>query len=62
VKGHGRVKINEIMLYEVKDGQIISEQILLLRDISIQGRIVIGVAEFWLSASCQDIFVSLIDQ
>ena len=26
VKGLGRVEINEIMLYEVKDGQIISEQ------------------------------------
>jgi len=26
VKGHGRIQINEIMLYEVKDGQIISEQ------------------------------------
>src|SRR5688572_16470646 len=24
VKGHGRIQINEIMLYEVKDGQIIS--------------------------------------
>jgi len=26
VKGFGRIQINEIMLYEVKDGQIISEQ------------------------------------
>ena len=26
VQGHGRVQINEIMLYEVKDGKIISEQ------------------------------------
>jgi hypothetical protein len=26
VKGYGRVKIDEIMLYEVKDGQIVSEQ------------------------------------
>ena len=26
VKGHGRIQINEIMLYEVKDGQILSEQ------------------------------------
>ena len=26
VKGHGRIQINEIMLYEVKDGEIISEQ------------------------------------
>ena len=26
VKGLGRIQINEIMLYEVKDGQIISEQ------------------------------------
>ena len=26
VQGFGRVQINEIMLYEVKDGQIISEQ------------------------------------
>ena len=26
VLGHGRIQINEIMLYEVKDGQIISEQ------------------------------------
>lgn len=26
VQGHGRIQINEIMLYEVKDGQIISEQ------------------------------------
>lgn len=26
VKGYGRIQINEIMLYEVKDGQIISEQ------------------------------------
>jgi hypothetical protein len=26
VKGFGRIKIDEIMLYEVKDGQIISEQ------------------------------------
>lgn len=26
VEGYGRVKIDEIMLYEVKDGQIISEQ------------------------------------
>jgi len=24
--GHGRIQINEIMLYEVKDGKIISEQ------------------------------------
>lgn len=26
VKGHGRIQINEIMLYEVREGQIISEQ------------------------------------
>jgi hypothetical protein len=26
VKGFGRIKIDEIMLYEVKDGQIVSEQ------------------------------------
>ncbi len=26
VKGHGRIKIEEIMLYEVKEGEIISEQ------------------------------------
>lgn len=26
VQGHGRIRINEIMLYEVKDGQIVSEQ------------------------------------
>lgn len=26
VQGHGRIQINEIMLYEVKDGQIVSEQ------------------------------------
>lgn len=26
VQEHGRIQINEIMLYEVKDGQIISEQ------------------------------------
>jgi len=26
VQGHGRIKIDEIMLYEVKDGKIISEQ------------------------------------
>jgi ketosteroid isomerase-like protein len=26
VKGHARIQINEIMLYEVKDGQIVSEQ------------------------------------
>jgi len=26
VEGHGRIQINEIMLYEVKDGEIISEQ------------------------------------
>ena len=26
VKGHGRIQINEIMLYEVKDGQIVLEQ------------------------------------
>lgn len=26
VKGFGRIKIEEIMLYEVKDGQIVSEQ------------------------------------
>jgi hypothetical protein len=26
VQGHGRIQINEIMLYKVKDGQIISEQ------------------------------------
>jgi ketosteroid isomerase-like protein len=26
VKSHGRIKISQIMLYEVKDGQIISEQ------------------------------------
>lgn len=26
VQPHGRIQINEIMLYEVKDGQIISEQ------------------------------------
>jgi len=26
VEGHGRIQINEIMLYEVKDGQIVVEQ------------------------------------
>ena len=26
VKPHGRIQINQVMLYEVKDGQIISEQ------------------------------------
>ena len=26
VKGHGRIQINQIMLYEVKDGQIVLEQ------------------------------------
>jgi ketosteroid isomerase-like protein len=26
VQGHGRIQINQIMLYEVKDGQIVSEQ------------------------------------
>jgi hypothetical protein len=26
VKGHGRIQISEIMLYEVKDGQIVLEQ------------------------------------
>jgi len=26
VQGHGRIQINQVMLYEVKDGQIISEQ------------------------------------
>jgi len=26
VKPHGRIQINQIMMYEVKDGQIISEQ------------------------------------
>ncbi|TDE17116.1 nuclear transport factor 2 family protein [Dyadobacter psychrotolerans] len=26
VKPHGRIRINQIMLYEVKDGEIISEQ------------------------------------
>src|SRR5687768_8350655 len=26
VQGHGRIQINEIMMYEVKDGEIISEQ------------------------------------
>ena len=26
VRGFGRIKINEIMLYQVKDGQIVSEQ------------------------------------
>lgn len=26
VKGHGRIQINEIMLYEVSNGQIVSEQ------------------------------------
>ena len=26
VEGHGRIQIDQIMLYEVKDGQIISEQ------------------------------------
>src|SRR5687768_15623274 len=26
VQGHGRIQINQIMLYEVKDGKIISEQ------------------------------------
>ena len=26
VQGHGRIRINEIMIYEVKDGEIISEQ------------------------------------
>ena len=28
VEGFGRIKIDEIMLYEVKDGQIVSEQFL----------------------------------
>jgi hypothetical protein len=27
VQGHGRIQINEIMLYEVKEGQIITEQL-----------------------------------
>ena len=26
VQGHGRIQINQVMLYEVKDGRIISEQ------------------------------------
>src|SRR5688572_7447896 len=26
VQGHGRIQINQIMLYEVKEGQIVSEQ------------------------------------
>lgn len=26
VQGHGRIQIDQIMLYEVKDGQIVSEQ------------------------------------
>lgn len=26
VEGHGRIQINEIMVYEVKNGQIVSEQ------------------------------------
>jgi len=26
VQGHGRIQINQIMMYEVKDGRIISEQ------------------------------------
>ena len=26
VQGHGRIQINQVMLYEVKDGQIVSEQ------------------------------------
>lgn len=26
VQGHGRIQINQIMMYEVKDGQIVSEQ------------------------------------
>jgi len=26
VEPHGRIRLNEIMLYEVKDGKIISEQ------------------------------------
>ena len=26
VQGHGRIQINEIMLYEVKDGEIVLEQ------------------------------------
>ena len=26
VRGHGRIQINQIMMYEVRDGQIISEQ------------------------------------
>jgi hypothetical protein len=26
VEGHGRIQINQIMLYEVKDGKIVSEQ------------------------------------
>ena len=26
VKGHGRIQINQVMLYEVKDGQIVLEQ------------------------------------
>ena len=26
VQGHGRIQINQIMMYEVKDGKIISEQ------------------------------------
>jgi hypothetical protein len=26
VRGLGRIKMDEIMLYEVKDGQIVSEQ------------------------------------
>src|SRR5215212_2419978 len=26
VQGHGRIQINQVMLYEVKDGKIVSEQ------------------------------------
>jgi hypothetical protein len=26
VNGHGRIQVNELMLYEVKDGEIVSEQ------------------------------------
>ena len=31
VEGHGRIQMKEIMLYEVKDGQMISRAILLLK-------------------------------
>ena len=29
-QGHGRIQINQVMLYEVKDGKIVSEQFFLL--------------------------------